>query len=141
MLVPLYRHVVQWERADPPWELPDYVGKFAQSLEETQAWIVSGGVAAPVVVAPLRNLPPTDPTLLVPSDSESEVGASDEELPTPKHLLSKVQWSDEVEHVLDKGAWATTPAMHVGWNIFVYVSWTFSYFRRPGTDRRLSRAS
>jgi len=75
-----------------------------------------------VVVAPLLNLPPTDPTLPAPSDGESEVGASDEELPTPKRLLSKVRRSDEVEHVLDKGAWATTPATRVGWKIFVDVS-------------------
>ena len=110
-------------------------------LEETQAWIASGGVAAPVVVVPLRNLPPTDPTLPVPSDGESEVGASDEELLTPKRLLSKVRWSDEVEHVLDKGAWAMTPATRVGWKIFVDVSQIFSFFRQPGTDRHLSRAS
>ena len=112
-----------------------------QSLKETQAWITSGGVAAPVVVVPLQNLPPTDPTLPVPSDSESEVGALDEELPTPKHLLSKVQRLDKVEHGLDKGAWAMTQATHVGWKIFVDVSWTFSFFHQPGTDCRLSRAS
>ena len=82
----------------------------------------------PVVVVPLRNLPPTDPTLPVPSDGESEVGASDEELPTPKRLLSKVWQSDEVEHVLDKGAWATTLATHVGWKIFVDVSRPISLF-------------
>src|SRR5882724_2090986 len=141
MLVCPWHNVIRWERADPPWELPDYVGEFAWSLEETQVWIVSGGVAAPVVVAPLRNLPPTDLTLPAPSDSESEVGASDEELPTPRHLLSKVQLLDEVKHVLDKGAWATTPAMRVRWKIFVDMSWTFSFFGWPGTDRRLSRAS
>src|SRR5882724_7054034 len=122
MLVCPWHNVVRWERADPPWELPKYVGEFARSLEETQVWIANGGVAAPVVVAPLLNLPPTDPTLPAPSDGESEVGASDEELPTPKRLLSKVRRSDEVEHVLDKGAWATTPATRVGWKIFVDVS-------------------
>jgi len=65
------------------------------SLEETQVWIASGGVAAPVVMAPLQNLPPTNPTLPAPSDGESEVGASDEELPDPQRLLSKVRRSDE----------------------------------------------
>src|SRR5882724_9685724 len=99
-----------------------------QSLEETQAWIASGGVAAPVVMAPLWNLPPTDPTLPAPSDGESEVGALDEELLTPKRLLSKVRRSDRVEHVLDKGVWATTPAMCIRWKIFVDVSRTFSFF-------------
>ena len=95
-----------------------------------------------MVVAPLWNLPPTDPTLPAPSNGESEVSASDDELPTPKRLLSKVRWSDKVEHVLDKGAWATTPAMHVGWKIFVDVSRTiFLFFRQFGTDHYLSRAS
>jgi len=98
-------------------------------------------VAAPVIAAPLQNLPPTDLTLPAPSDSESEVGASDEELPTPKCLLSKVQLSDEVKHVLDKGTWATTPAMCVGWKIFVDVSRTFLFLHQPCTDHRLSRAS
>ena len=81
------------------------------SLKETQAWIVSGGVAAPVVAAPLQNLPPTDPTLPAPRNGESKVSASDKELPTPKHLLSNVWLLDEVKHVLDKGAWAMTQAM------------------------------
>jgi len=63
--------------------------EFARSLEETQAWMAMGscctfGHGAPVEPAL------TDLTLPVPSDGESEVGASDEELPTPKHLLSKV---------------------------------------------------
>ena len=81
-----------------------------------------------MVVAPLRNLPPTDPTLPVPSDGESEVDALDEELLTPKWLLSKVWWSDKVEHVLDKGAWAMTPATGIGWKIFVNMSRTIFLF-------------
>jgi len=64
-------------------------------------------------------LAPTNSDPSATSDGESEVGASDEELPTPKRLLSKVRRSDEVEHVLDKGAWAMTPATCVGWKIFV----------------------
>ena len=75
-------------------------------------------------------LPGIDPLLqmqpLIPSDSESEVGELDTELPMPKQLLSKVQLSDEVEHVLDKGQWAVTPATRIGWKIFVDVSWTLS---------------
>ena len=90
---------------------------------------MSGGVAAPVVAAPLQNLPPTDPTLPAPSDGESEVGASNEELPTPKHLLSEVWLSDKVEHVLDKGAWAITLATRVGWKIYVDVSQIFLFLR------------
>ena len=94
-----------------------------------------------MVVVPLQTLPPTDPTLPVPSDGESEVGASDEELLTPKRLLSKVRLSDKVEHVLDKGAWATTPATHVRWKIFVDMSRTCFFFCRSGTDRHLSGGS
>ena len=111
------------------------------ALEETQAWIANGGVAAPVVVVPLQNLPPTDPTLPAPSNGESEVDASDEELLTPKQLLSKVRRLDEVEHVLDKGVWATTLAMCVRWKISVDMSQTFSFFCQPGIDCHLSRAS
>jgi len=132
---------VQWERADLPWELPEYVGEFSQSLEETQAWIASGGVAAPVTVVPLWNLPPTDLTLPAPSNGESKVSASDKELLTPKCLFSKVWLSDKVEHMLDKGAWATTPATHIRWKIFIDVSQTCFFLGRPCTDRRLSRAS
>ena len=67
-------------------------------------------------------VPPTDLTLPAPSDSKSEVSGSNEELPTPKHLLSKVRWVDDIEHVLDKGAWVAMLAMHWGWEIFVEVS-------------------
>ena len=40
----------------------------------------------------------------------------------PKQLLSKVKWADNIEHVLDKGAWATMPMMRRGWEIFIGVS-------------------
>ena len=102
---------------------------------------MSGGVAAPVVMVPLQSLPPTDPTLPAPSDSESEVSASDEELLTPKRLLSKVRLSDEVEHMLDKGVWAMTPVTCIGCKIFVDVSQTCFSLHRSGTDRCLSRGS
>jgi len=124
-LVPLLRNVVQWERADPPWELPNYIGEFSQALEETQAWIMTGGVAAPVPTVPLW-IPLTTPTLPIPSNVESEVSTSEEELLTLKCLLPKVWLSDEVEHVLDKGQWAVTPATRMGWKIFVDVSWALS---------------
>ena len=118
---------MQWERADPPWELPNYIGEFAQALKENQAWIASGGVAAPVTAVPLWILPPTDPTLPAPRNGESEVSASDEELLIQKHLFPKVRLSDKVEHMLDKDAWATTLATHIGWKIFVDVSQDLAY--------------
>ena len=100
-----------WELADPPWELTAYICKFAQALTENQVWIKTGGVAATVTVGP-------PPTLARPpdtSDGKSEVGTSNrEDLPSPKQVLSKVLLSDKVEHVLDKGPWAATPAMHIG---------------------------
>jgi len=101
------------------------------ALEETQAWIMSGGIAKPVTAAPLWIIPPTDLTLPPPSDGESEVGASDEELPTPKCLLSKVWLLDKVEHMLDKGPWAATPAMCIGWKIFIDTSWAFPFLGQP----------
>ena len=45
---------------------------------------------------------------------------SDGEVP-----VSKVQWSDKVEHMLDKGLWVGTGAMRRGWKIFVKVSCSF----------------
>src|SRR5882724_2761809 len=107
-----------WERADPPWELPNYVSEFAWALEETQAWITNGGVAAPVTTVPLWIVPPTNPTLPTPSNGESGVGASNEELLTPKCLM-------------DKGLWATPLAMHIGWKIFIDVSWAFPFLGWP----------
>ena len=93
-----------------------------QTLKETQAWIATGGVASPATAAPLRIIPLPNLMPPAPSDSESEVGGSDMELPTQKRLLSKVQWADDVEHVLDKGACATMPVTCQGWEIFVDVS-------------------
>ena len=74
----------------------------------------------------MQILPPTTLMLSFPSDGKSKASTSDDELPTPKHLLPKVWLSDEVEHVLDKGQWAATLAMHMGWKIFVDVSWALS---------------
>ena len=101
------RNVLCWERIDPPWELPDYVGDLAQALQAMQVWIVSGGIVENVVAA----APPTLAQPVAPSDDESEVRISDEELPSPQQLISKVQWSDKVEHTLDKGLWVGTGAM------------------------------
>jgi len=87
-----------------------------------KAWIVTSGMAASVPVATGAPAPPNHT-----SDGESEVGVSDAELPTPQKHLSKVQQADEVEHVLDKGLWAATPATHWGWQIFIDVSSALSF--------------
>ena len=57
-----------------------------QALQDTQEWITSGGVIQQVVVATLLTLPQPTP----PSDSESEVRASDAELPSPCQVIPKV---------------------------------------------------
>jgi len=59
---------------------------------------------------------------LIPSDGESEVGGSDADLPMPKRLLPKVWQAYDIEHMLDKGAWATMPATRQGGEIFIDVS-------------------
>jgi len=51
--------VLEWEKADPPWELPMYIGNFAWDLQAMQAWIATGGAAAPVTVEPTRMVPLT----------------------------------------------------------------------------------
>ena len=85
-------------------------------------WIKNGGVADPVTMEPPLTL--TRPQDM--SDCESKVRMSDHEEPLSLHLVvSKVRLSDEVEHVLDKGVWAATPAMHQGWKIFIKVSHFF----------------
>ena len=63
--------------------------------------------------------PLTLPKLPTVSDGESEVGASDMELPSPQQVVLKVRLSDDVEHILNKGPWAATPAVHWGWKIYI----------------------
>jgi len=93
------------------------------------------------VVAPLLNLPPTEPTLPTPSDGESEVVHRTKELPTPKCLLSKVRRSDEVEHVLTRALGYDSGYAH-RWKIFVAVSRAvFPLIICFGAERCLSRAS
>src|SRR5882724_3180617 len=111
------RNALRWEHVDPPWMLPDDVGILVRALQDTKAWIASGGIVEQVVVAP----PLTLPLPLGPNDGKSEVGVSDEELPSPRRLVSKVRRSDNVEHILDKGVWAGTGAMRRGGRIFVKV--------------------
>ena len=101
------RNVLCWEWVNPPWELPNYVGDLSWALQDMGAWIAAGRIIEQVVVAPPLTL--SQPS--APSDGESEVGVSDEELPSPQQLVPKVQQSDAVEHSLDKGLWAGTGAM------------------------------
>ena len=91
-------------------------------LQEMQAWIMMGGAAAPVTIVPMRIMPLTDPKPPALSDSKSEVGVSNEELPTLQQVLSKVWQVDDINHMLYKGVWAMTPATCRGWEIFVQVS-------------------
>jgi len=111
------KNVLRWEQVDPLWVFPDYVGELAQALKHTKVWIVTGGVTASTVMVPDGPVP-SDPA----SAGKSEVGVSDEELPTPHKVLFKVWQADDVKHVLDKGVWAATPTKHRGWQIFVQVS-------------------
>src|SRR5882724_1278624 len=92
------KNVLHWDQVDPPWLLPNYVGELAQAVEDTKVWIVTGGVATLTVVVPDGPVP-SDPA----SAGKSEVGTSNEELPTPRKVLSKVRQVDDIEHVLDKG--------------------------------------
>ena len=115
------KNVLHWEQVNPPWVLPNYIGELAQALQVTMAWIATGGVATSTTMA--TNVPtPLDNA----SDGESEVPGSEdtpqETLPTLHWLLPKVLQLDQVEHTLDKGAWAAMPATHQGWKIFIMVS-------------------
>src|SRR5882724_133258 len=71
--------------------------------------------------------PPTLPLPVAPSNGESEVGASDAELPSPLHIVPKVCQADDVEHTLNKGLWVGTGAKRWGWRIYIgeFLSVTF----------------
>ena len=101
--------------------LRNYVGELVQALQVTKAWIATSGVSTSATVVTDVPTPPNNA-----SDGESEVPGSEdtpqEELPTPCQLLPKMLQSDQVEHTLDKGAWAAMPATCQGWKIFVVVS-------------------
>jgi len=88
--------VLHWERVNPPWETPQlhwctragpsrYTG-----LDRIRQYHRECGGGGPSYSASTGAL----------SDGESEVTISDRDLP-----VSKVWWSDEVEHMLDKGLW------------------------------------
>jgi len=86
--------------ADPPWELPNYVGEFARFARgRPQALDGEWGSCCTFGHGALWNLPLTRPDLPVPSDGESEVGASERGAPNP-NICCPVQRLDEVEHVL-----------------------------------------
>jgi len=128
------------ERADPPWELPEYVGEFARSLEETQVWIANGGVAAPVVVAPLLNLLPTDPTLPTPVTVNLSwcIG---QRAPDPKRLLSKVRRSMRSSMCWTRALGLRLRLHHRMEDFCQRESGRFPSNRLFGADRCLSRAS
>ena len=94
-----------------------------QALLDMKVWITSGGVIEQVAVATL----PTAPQPMAPSNSESKVGASDAELPSPRQVIPKVCQVDNMEHTLDKGLWVGTGATQWGWNVFVNVSFSFPF--------------
>ena len=118
------KNVLRWERVNPPWVLPNYFSELAQALKDMKAWITTGGMAASVPMATGVTAPPNHA-----SDGESKFGMSDVELLTPQNLLSKVRRADKVEHMLNKGLWAVTPATHRGWQIFIDVGSALSFLR------------
>jgi len=56
------------------------------------------------------------------SEGESEADDSDEELVPASRLVPKVQKDDQKQHALDRGAWADTPAVRQGDQIYIQVS-------------------
>jgi len=101
--------------------LRNYVGELVQALQVTKAWIMTGGISALATMVTDMPTPPANA-----SDGKSEVpGLEDvpqEEFLSLHWLLPKVLQLDQVEHTLDKGAWAAMPATHQGWKIFIMVS-------------------
>jgi len=75
-------------------------------------WIATGGTAT--TLGPVDSQPT--------SDGESEADDSDEELVPASRLVPKVQKDDQKWHQLDRGAWADTPAVRQGDQIFIQVS-------------------
>ena len=115
------QNALQWEQVNLPWELPNYIGELAQALQATKAWIAMGGVPDSATVV-TNMITPHNNADEGKSKAPGSEGAPQEELLTLHWLVPKVLQLDQVEHTLDKGAWATTPATHQGWKIFVVVS-------------------
>jgi len=82
---------------------------------------VTGGVADSATMVPNAIAPPNNMDASEYEAPGSE-GAPQEELLTLHWLVPKVLQSDQVDHSLDKGAWASMPATCQGWKIFVAVS-------------------
>jgi len=82
------------------------VADLAHAVVESQAWIVTRGLVVDNIVRPAE------------SNGELEV----DYLLSPHLVQPKVLWSDQVQHKLDKGPWAATPAVQEGWKIFMGVS-------------------
>ena len=78
----------------------------SQAVIESQAWVVAGGHAVEDTVRPTK------------SEGELEV----DYFPSPHPVQPKVLQSNQVQHKLDKGPWAATPAVWEGWKIFLGVS-------------------
>jgi len=108
--------VLGWEQADLPWFLPAYVSEFSPSLAVNRTWIMKGAT---------MTAPSTLPKPPAMSDGKSEVRASNVELLSLQQVVLKVRLSDDVRHILDKGAWAATPVVCQGWKIYVKLSCLF----------------
>ena len=96
------------------------MAEFVQDLLVTQEWISKGGPA-------MGAISETDPPVILTagpictsaqatSNGELEVQESDEELTPPGDILPNVCWEDQVKYMLEKGPWATMPAVCQGWN-------------------------
>ena len=73
------------------------------------------------------------PRLSASSNGESKVMApeEDEELPSLQQVVLKVQQSDDMKHVLNKGPWMATPAVCQAWKVFIDVSCCFVLLQLP----------
>jgi len=112
-------NILHWEHTNSPWDLPAYFGQFSCSLAVNWTWITNGGSIT---------VPSPPPRLAASSEDESEVVApdEDEELPSLQQVVLKVQQSDDMKHVLNKGPWVATPVVHQGWKVFIHVSHCFA---------------
>ena len=87
------------------------MGKFSWDLAVNKTWIKNGGTAWPMTVEATVIALPMLPRPQAMSEGESEVSTSNLELPSPLWVVPKVWLLDDMEHVLNKCAWAETPAV------------------------------
>jgi len=108
-----------------------YISDFVQALLAMKAWITTGGIAQisdSCESSGTLHLTMSDP----PSKSEGKYkapgsdNAPQEELPTPCQLGAKVAAVRSGGGTLNKGAWATNPAMHQGCHRFLSVFLPFA---------------